>query len=63
MYIVFRGEVQVLRGDKKVLATYKEKEFLGRSALENDAPRNADLRAKGNTDIFILSRYDYQHCL
>lgn len=34
MYIIFKGSVSV--NTPNVVAIYKEKEFLGRSALEND---------------------------
>lgn len=42
-----------------MVATFKVKELVGRSALENDAPRNADLRAKGDVDLLLLGRKNY----
>lgn len=38
---------------------FKEKELLGRASLDNNAPRNAHLRSKGESDIFILRAIDY----
>lgn len=42
-----------------MVQVFKVREFLGRTALENDAPRNADLRALGEVDVLILDRKDY----
>ncbi|KRX04563.1 Cyclic nucleotide-binding protein [Pseudocohnilembus persalinus] len=63
MYIIFRGSIQVLDQQENILKTFYEKEFVGRSALENDAPRNANLRALKKTDVLLIQREDYQHCL
>ncbi|KRX07129.1 Cyclic nucleotide-binding protein [Pseudocohnilembus persalinus] len=62
MFIIFRGQVEVLIGGN-VVETFQLKELIGRTALENEVPRTADLRAKGNVDLLILNRQDYQHCI
>lgn len=51
--------MDVLNGNHTVECTYREKELIGRNSLENDAPRNAHLRSKGETDVFILKATDY----
>lgn len=58
MYIIFRGLVEVIVSHR-VVAIFKVKELVGRSSLENDVPRNADLRAKGEVDLLILERKNY----
>jgi hypothetical protein len=62
MYIIFLGEVEIVIGGN-VLKVFSVPSLLGRTSIETEAKRNADLRARGDTHLLILSRQDYQTCL
>lgn len=58
MYIIYRGEVEIIIFNK-VVKVFGTRMLLGRTSIETDAKRNADLRAKGDTDLLLLFRPDY----
>lgn len=59
-YIILHGEVQVLSGDDKVVATLGERDVFGERALLEDTPRTATIRAVGAVDVLVMSRGDFR---
>ncbi len=59
MYLIFRGEVEVLDGNGKVIATLREGECFGEIALLTSEPRSATIRAKSACNLFVLGRADF----
>lgn len=57
MFIILEGEVDVLKGPKKIkLATLSKGVFLGEGALVSKAPRNATLVAKTNVKVALFDQ-------
>jgi len=57
MFIILEGEVDVLKGPKKLkLATLSKGVFLGEGALVSKAPRNASIVAKTNTKVAVFDQ-------
>jgi CRP-like cAMP-binding protein len=57
MFIILDGQVDVLKGPKKVhLATLSKGVFLGEGALVSKAPRNASIVAKTNTKVAVFDQ-------
>jgi len=52
-------EVWLSEYDKAPVKTFVPNEFVGRVALEENQKRNAHLRAKGTTNLLLLSRLSY----
>lgn len=63
MYIINRGEVEVLDGANTVLATLHEGNFFGEIGLIMSQPRTATIRAKTKCDLFVLDRADFSRVL
>lgn len=63
MFIIYRGEVQVVGPKGEVFKVFGENEHLGRNALETDAPRSATLVCGKESYILVLARWDFQQCL
>ena len=63
MYLIFRGEVEVLDGQGEVLATLQEGDCFGEMALLLREPRNATVRAKSDCNLFVLGRADFTRIL
>jgi glucose-6-phosphate 1-dehydrogenase len=59
MYLICRGEVEVLDGGGRVLATLREGDCFGEMALLLSEPRNATVRAKTLCDLFVLEKADF----
>ena len=59
MYLISRGEVEVIDGSGNVVATLGEGNFFGEISLLTSAPRNATVRAKSYCDFFALDKSDF----
>jgi glucose-6-phosphate 1-dehydrogenase len=63
MYLISRGEVEVIDDSGKVMATLGEGNFFGEISLLTAAPRNATVRAKSYCDFFVLDQADFARVL
>ncbi len=63
MYLICRGEVEVVDGHGAVVATLKDGDFFGETALLMSTPRTATVRASAPSDFFILNRSDFSRIL
>jgi glucose-6-phosphate 1-dehydrogenase len=63
LYLISRGEVEVLDSANKVVATIGEGEFFGEASLLTSEPRNATVRAKTYCDLFVLDKTDLARVL
>ena len=63
LYLISRGEVEVLDDSGKVIATLGEGNFFGEISLLTSAPRNATVRAKTYCDFFVLEKADFTRVL
>lgn len=63
-YIIRKGTVSVMRQDeqgrKHELATLKDGDFFGETALINDAKRGATVTSTGSVSTFYLERDDFE---
>jgi len=59
MYFVARGEVEIVDGDGKVIDTQGAGSFFGEKSLLLSEPRSASVRAKTQTDLYVLDRSDF----
>lgn len=62
MYIIKRGQVQVLRDDA-VIAQLSDHAFFGEMALVSDEPRNATVKAKEEVEALVLKKDDFRQLL
>jgi len=63
MYLISRGEVEVIDGTGNVVATLGEGNFFGEISLLTSAPRNATVRAKSYCDFFVLDKSEFTRVL
>lgn len=56
MYIVVRGEAEVLDDGGRVIETFRDGEFFGEIALLIHTPRTATVRAKTACDLLVLDQ-------
>jgi glucose-6-phosphate 1-dehydrogenase len=63
LYIIARGEVEVLDDAGGVVATLGDGSFFGEISLLLSAPRNASVRAKSFCDCFLLDKSDFTRVL
>lgn len=63
MYIISRGEVEVLDDHAQPIAELKEGSFFGELSLLLSEPRNATVRARTACDIYVLSKHDFRNAL
>ncbi len=63
MYIISRGEVEVLNQNGMAIARLKEGNFFGEISLLRLEPRNATVRAVTQCDLFALSKEDFHKAL
>ena len=63
MYLISRGEAEVLDGSGKVLATLREGDCFGEIALLLSERRTATVRARTACDLFVLDREDFVRIL
>jgi glucose-6-phosphate 1-dehydrogenase len=59
MYLVIRGQVEVIAGDGRVLSTLGDGSFFGEIGLLLSQPRTASIRATTYCDTFVLNRQDF----
>jgi CRP-like cAMP-binding protein len=59
MYLIVRGEAEVLDGGGQVKATLREGDCFGELALLLQEPRTATVRAKTLCDLFVLDKADF----
>jgi glucose-6-phosphate 1-dehydrogenase len=63
MYLISRGQVDVIDGSGNVIATIGEGNFFGEISLLTSAPRNATVIAKSYCDFFVLDKFDFMRVL
>jgi glucose-6-phosphate 1-dehydrogenase len=63
MYLISRGEAEVVDGEGKVLATLREGACFGEIALLLSERRTATVRARTSCDLFVLDQADFRRIL
>jgi len=63
MYLICRGEVEVLDGNGRVINTLREGDCFGEIALLLPQPRIASVRAKTPVNLFVLDRSEFTRIL
>ena len=63
MYLICRGEDEVLDERGNIRAVMREGDFFGELALLLSEPRTATVRAKTHCDLFVLERSDFSRIL
>lgn len=62
MYIIKRGQIQVLR-DSTIVATLTDGQFFGEMALVSDEPRNATVKTVTDVEVLTLKKDDFRSLL
>lgn len=63
MYLLLRGEVEVIEEPDRVVKTLKDGDFFGEIALLLLTPRNATIRAKTACYLLVLNKADFDRIL
>lgn len=63
MYLIVRGEVEVLDAVSNVIRTLKDGDFFGELAILMSSPRTANVRARSACDLFVLEKTDFNRIL
>ncbi len=63
MYVLVKGEVDVVGADGRVLAHLGEGSFFGEIGLLLSEPRNASVRAATYCELFVLDKADFNRVL
>jgi glucose-6-phosphate 1-dehydrogenase len=63
MFVIVRGDVEVMDPDGQVRATLHPGDCFGEVALLFAEPRNATVRAKDTCDLFVLDKADFARIL
>ena len=63
MYLICRGEVEVLDDAGNVISTLQDGEFFGEIGLLMSIPRTATVKTKTLCDLFVLHRNDFVRIL
>jgi glucose-6-phosphate 1-dehydrogenase len=63
MYLIVRGEVEVLDELGNVIRTLKDGEIFGEIAILMSKPRTANVRAQTPCDFFVLEKADFNRIL
>ena len=63
MFVISRGEVEVLDDNGQPVAELKEGNFFGELSLLLSEPRNATVRARTACDLYVLSKHDFSNAL
>ena len=59
MYLICRGEVEIVDRDGKVIENLKDGDFFGEIGLLMSTPRTASVRAKTQCDLFVLEKGEF----
>jgi glucose-6-phosphate 1-dehydrogenase len=63
MYLLARGEVEVLDDSGQVVKVLKDGNFFGEVALLMSTPRVANVRTRTSCDLFVLDKTDFNRIL
>ncbi|HEY4492949.1 MAG TPA: glucose-6-phosphate dehydrogenase [Acidobacteriota bacterium] len=63
MYLISKGEVEVLDDNGQPVAELKEGNFFGELSLLLSEPRNATVRARTACDLYVLSKQDFRNAV
>jgi voltage-gated potassium channel len=63
MYIINRGQVDVVGDDDVVIATLSDGNFFGEMGLLLSVPRTASVRATTDCDLFMLAQSNFRKML
>jgi glucose-6-phosphate 1-dehydrogenase len=63
MFLICRGEVDVLDVEGKLKRTLVEGDIFGELGVLTSAPRNSTVKAKRMTDLFVLGKESFQRIL
>jgi CRP-like cAMP-binding protein len=63
LYLVARGEVEVLSDTGSVIKALVDGDIFGEIGVLMSTPRTADVRAKTNSDLFVLDKADFSRIL
>ncbi|MEI6232022.1 MAG: glucose-6-phosphate dehydrogenase [Planctomycetota bacterium] len=63
MYVLVRGEVEVLDDAGHVLKSLKDGDFFGEIGVLMSTPRTANVKAKTGCDLFVLDKADFSRIL
>ena len=63
MYLICRGDVEVLDAAGAVKRQLKDGDFFGEIGLLMATPRTATVRAKSSCDLFVLQKTDFRRIL
>ena len=63
MYLIEQGEVEVLGDDGKILKVLTDGDTFGEVGVVMSQPRNASVRAKIPTDLYVLEKTDFNRIL
>lgn len=59
MFIIAHGEVDIIIGDAKRVASLKSGQLFAEAALLQETTRNADVRASSYCDLYKLNKTDF----
>lgn len=62
MYIVKRGQVEVIRNNT-ILATLSDNQFFGEMALVSDESRNATVKTVTDVEVLMLNKNDFKNLI
>jgi CRP-like cAMP-binding protein len=63
MFLICRGEVEVVESSGQIKGTLKEGDIFGEVGVLKSTPRNATVRAKRMVDLFVLEKCSFQRIL
>lgn len=63
MFLICRGEVEVVESSGQVKGALKEGDIFGEVGVLKSTPRNATVRAKRMVDVFVLEKCSFQRIL
>lgn len=63
MYLLARGQVEVIDGAGNVLKTLKDGDIFGEIGVLMETPRVASVRAKTGCDLYVLAKSDFSRIL